>query len=171
MASQCDQQRTKLRDLTRNYDATRDQFDSLITETAALLKEEQVKVLEVRARYVQVRADRFPGASISARKDRRRIPGRDLQSARMVDTYDLSGPASFEFDLWGRLAKASRAAWQDILQEEENRRTVAQSVVAEAISLYLQMEAVERRLQIAHENIAVFDLSLRFPTKGTQCHA
>ena len=126
------------------------------------IKQAAARVLEVRARYVQVRADRFPSASISAGKDRRRIPGRDLQSARMVDTYDLSGPASFEIDLWGRLAKASRAAWQDILQEEENRRTVAQSVVAEAISLYLQMEAVERRLQIAHENIAVFDLSLRF---------
>jgi Spy/CpxP family protein refolding chaperone len=50
-------QRTKLRDLTRNYDATRDQFDSLITETAALLKEEQVKVLEVRARMAAVLTD------------------------------------------------------------------------------------------------------------------
>jgi hypothetical protein len=50
-------QRTKLRDLTRNYDATREQFDSLITETAALLKEEQVKVLEVRARMAAVLTD------------------------------------------------------------------------------------------------------------------
>jgi cell division FtsZ-interacting protein ZapD len=50
-------QRAKLRDLTRNYDATREQFDSLIAETAALLKEEQVKVLDVRARMAAVLTD------------------------------------------------------------------------------------------------------------------
>jgi multidrug efflux system outer membrane protein len=131
------------------------------------IKQAAARVLEVRARYVQIRAGRFPDARISGSKDRRRIPERgtqptQLQPARMVDTYDLSGAASFELDLWSRLAKASEAAWQDILAEEENRRTVAQAVVAEAISLYLQMEAVERRLQIAHENIAVFERSLQF---------
>ena len=128
------------------------------------IKQAAARVLEVRARYVQVRADRFPSASISGSKDRRRLPERGLQSARMADTYELVGPASFELDLWSRLAKASRAAWQDILQQEENRRTVAQAVVAESISLYLQMEAIERRLQIAHENIEVFKRSLQFVT-------
>ncbi len=133
------------------------------------IKQAAARVLELRARYVQIRADRFPDASISGSKDRRRVPERgtqptQLQPARMVDTYDLSGAASFEFDLWSRLAKASRAAWEDILQQEENRRALAQSVVAESISLYLQMEAVERRLQIAHENIAVFERSLQFVT-------
>ena len=79
-----------------------------------------------------------------------------------MNTYQLSGAASFEVDLWSRLAKASKAAWEDILQEEENRRTLAQTVVAEAISLYLEMEAVERRLQIAAQSIEAFRLSLQF---------
>ena len=47
-------------------------------------------------------------------------------------------------------------------EEEENRRTLAQIVVAEAISLYLEMEALERRLQIAAQSIEAFRLSLQF---------
>ncbi|MBW2435856.1 MAG: efflux transporter outer membrane subunit, partial [Deltaproteobacteria bacterium] len=61
-----------------------------------------------------------------------------------------------------KLKKASQAAWDDILQEEETRRTVAQSVVAEVITLYLEMEAVERRLQIAEQSIKAFRESLQF---------
>jgi multidrug efflux system outer membrane protein len=70
--------------------------------------------------------------------------------------------ALFEIDLWSRLAKASRAAWNDILVDEENRRTIAQTLVAETINLYLQIEAFERRLQIAAESIAAFSRSLQF---------
>ena len=50
-------QRAKLRNLNSNYDATREQFDSLVTETAALLKEEQARVLDIRARMAAVLTD------------------------------------------------------------------------------------------------------------------
>jgi len=65
-------------------------------------------------------------------------------------------------DLWRKLKKASQAAWADVLQQEEARRTIAQAVVAETISLYLSMEAVERRLQIAEQSISAFRQSLQF---------
>jgi multidrug efflux system outer membrane protein len=126
------------------------------------IKQAAARVLEARARYVQVRSDRFPSVDISGIKDRRRIAGGGFRSGTVVDTYDLSAPASFEVDLWSRLAKASRAAWEDILQEEEARRALAQSIVAEAITLYLEMEAFERRLQIAAQSIEAFRLSLQF---------
>jgi multidrug efflux system outer membrane protein len=126
------------------------------------IKQAAARVLEARARYVQVRSDRFPSVGISGTKDRRRISGGGFRSGSVVDTYDLAAPASFELDLWNRLAKSSRAAWEDILQEEEARRALAQSIVAEAITLYLEMEAFERRLQIAAQSIEAFRLSLQF---------
>jgi multidrug efflux system outer membrane protein len=126
------------------------------------IKQAAARVLEARAFYVQVRSDRFPSVGVSGSKDRRQISGGGVGSATIVDTYDLSAPASFELDLWSRLAKASRAAWEDILQEEEVRRTLAQTIVAEAITLYLEMEALERRLQIAAQSIEAFRLSLQF---------
>ena len=126
------------------------------------IKQAAARVLEARARYVQVRSDRFPSVDISGTKDRRRISGGGFRSGSVIDTYDLTAPASFELDLWSRLAKSSRAAWEDILQEEEARRALAQSIIAEAITLYLEMEAFERRLQIAAQSIEAFRLSLQF---------
>ena len=126
------------------------------------IKQAAARILEVRARYVQIRSDRFPQVDVGGARDRRKINGGETRDNSIADTYDLSAAASFELDLWSRLKKASQAAWEDILAEEENRRTVAQAVVAETVSLYLGMEAVERRLQIAQQSIKAFRQSLQF---------
>lgn len=123
------------------------------------------RVLEVRARFVQSRAARLPGVDLQAqgqmqRQTLRTIQGRPAQRDT-TDTYALSLPASFEVDLWGRLARAEEAARGDLLQAEENRRTIAQSVVAETITLFFQMESLERRIQITRESIASYKLSLK----------
>ena len=126
------------------------------------IKQAAARILEVRARYVQVRSDRFPAVDVGGIRDRRQIGGGEFRDNFIVDTYELTAAASFELDLWSRLKKASRAAWEDILREEENRRAVAQAVVAETSALYLDMEAVERRLQIAEQSIRAFRQSLQF---------
>ncbi len=126
------------------------------------IKQAAARVLEARAQYVQVRADRLPRIDVEGTADRRRFGGARSASGRTIPTYSLTAPAFFEIDLWSRLAKTSKAAWDNILQEEENRHTVAQTIVAEVITLYLQMEATERRLQIAYQSIETFRLSLQF---------
>ena len=126
------------------------------------IQQAAARILEVRARYVQVRSGRFPDVDVGGSRDRRQINGGESRDNFIADTYELTAAASFELDLWSRLKKASRAAWEDILAEEENRRTVAQAVVAETIALYLNMEAVERRLQIAEQSIKAFEQSLQF---------
>ena len=126
------------------------------------IKQAAARVLDARARYVRVRADRFPAVGVSGLRDRRHVRGGALDDGVIVDTYQLTAPASYEVDLWSKLKKASQAAWADILQEEETRRTVAQAVVAETITLYVDMEAVERRLQIAEQSIKAFRQSLQF---------
>jgi multidrug efflux system outer membrane protein len=126
------------------------------------VKQAAARIMEVRARYVQVRSDRFPEVGVGGARNRRQVDGGETRDNFIVDSYDLSAVASFELDLWRRLAKASRSAWEDILAEEENRRTVTQAVVAETVSLYLEMEAVERRLQISRQSIKAFEQSLQF---------
>lgn len=126
------------------------------------IKRAAARVLEARARYGRVRADRFPTVGVSGLKDRRLVSGSAGNDGVIVDTYELTAPASYEVDLWSKLKKSSQAAWEEILQEEEARRTLAQAVVAETIALYLDMEAVERRLQIAEQSIQAFRQSLQF---------
>jgi multidrug efflux system outer membrane protein len=116
-------------------------------------------VLEVRAQLVSVRADRFPQVDIEGHAERQQIP-KGISDDRTTTAYDLSLPASFELDLWGRLARAEEAVRANLLQAEENRRTVAQTVVAETVTLYLQMESLERAIDIDKKLIESFRRSL-----------
>jgi multidrug efflux system outer membrane protein len=128
------------------------------------IKKATAKILELRSQFVQTRADRFPSLSLEGQGQRQQrqiigvIPGETFSSK--TDIYTLSLPASFELDLWGRLARADEAARADLLQAEENRRTVAQTVVAETVSLYLRMESFERGIQIAEQLIKTIRRSL-----------
>ena len=128
------------------------------------IKKATAKILEVQSQFVQARADRFPSVNLQGQGQRQRQAGRlamaGFASEREMETYTLSLPASFELDLWGRLARAEEAARADLVQAEENRRIVAQTIAAETISLYLQIESVERRIQITGQSIENYRRSL-----------
>ncbi len=129
------------------------------------IKRATSRVLEVRSQFIQSRAARLPQLDFRGEVDKRRstITTGQSRSGRKVtiDGYDLSLPASFEVDLWGRLARTEEASRADLLQAEENRRTIAQTVVADTISLYFQIESLERRIQITENSIDTFSLSLK----------
>ena len=138
------------------------------------IKKATARILEVRSQFVQVRSDRFPNLSLQGQVQRQRqtinttipvLQGQTLQMQSIEETqrttnYNMSLAASFELDLWGRLARAEEAARADLLQVEESRHTVIQTVVAETISLYLQMESLERRIQITERSIDNFRSNL-----------
>lgn len=128
------------------------------------IKKATARILEARYMFVETRADRFPSLNLQGQAMRQRrpeavsMPGFSID--RESETYNLSLPASFELDLWGRLARAEEAARANLLQAEENRRTVSQTIVAEAITLYLRQESLERRIQIARRSIENYRRSL-----------
>jgi multidrug efflux system outer membrane protein len=121
------------------------------------IKRGTARILELRSQFVQTRADRFPAVDVEGQGRRQQqpiigiVPGERFRTK--TNLYTLSLAASFEVDLWGRLARAEEAARADLLEAVENRRTVVQTVVGEAISLYLQMESLERRIQITRKSI------------------
>jgi multidrug efflux system outer membrane protein len=112
------------------------------------IKKAVAAISELRSYFVQSRADRFPSVNVQGEAKRQRIVP-SIES----DVYNLSLPASFEIDLWGRLARAEEAARASLMGAEENARTIAQSIVAEAITVYLQIESLERRIQITKQSI------------------
>jgi multidrug efflux system outer membrane protein len=112
------------------------------------IKKAVAAISELRSYFVQSRADRYPNVSVQGEAKRQRIsPGVE------TDLYTLSLPASFEIDLWGRLARTEEAALANLTRAEDNARTVAQTIVAEAIILYFQIESLERRIQITQQSI------------------
>ena len=105
------------------------------------IKQAAARILEARYQYVQVRAGRFPSADFDSSISRRQIGGGSLGSSTIANNYQLSGAAAFEVDLWSRLAKTSRAAWEDILIEEENRRTLAPAANLSPIETAVEISA------------------------------
>ncbi len=128
------------------------------------IKKATARILEIQSRFIQARADRFPTVNLQGEAQRQRVPATTsstgVSQKRETETYGLSLPTSFELDLWGRLARGQEAARADLLQAEENRLTVAQTMVAEAVTLYLQMESLERRIQVAEKRIDNYQRSL-----------
>lgn len=124
------------------------------------------RVLEVRANLVQAGAGRWPALNLNAAGQRQRtqttspLTGQPL--AVTVDGYNLSLAASFELDLWGRVARSEEAALADLLAVEENRRVVAQTVVAEVVTAFLEAQALDRRIQVAEKTIAAYRHSVDF---------
>lgn len=125
------------------------------------IKKAAARILEIQSQFVQTRAERFPELGLEARRKRQSqtvtssLTGTNYRLT--TDSYALALPATFEWDLWGRLARAEEAARADLLYAQENRHTVAQTVVAETISLYLQMESMERRIQLLQKTIENFE--------------
>lgn len=130
------------------------------------IKKAAAAILEIRSRFIQTRADRFPSLGFQGRQARQHQHVTvtsgfgSVSTLREFDTFTLSLPVSFELDLWGRLARAEEAARADLLQAEESRWTVAQTVAAETVSLYLEIESLERRIQLAGRSVENYRRSL-----------
>ncbi len=121
-------------------------------------------VMEARAAMHQTGADRFPSLNLNAQASRQWQTATDPltgdEETVETDTFSLTLPASFELDLWGRLARASQAARADLLAAEENRRTVVQSMIAETVNLYLQIRFMEKQIDITRDLVASYKQNL-----------
>jgi len=130
------------------------------------IRQASARILELKYQVIETRADRFPAAGFQAQGQRQHQPsagmGPGISIGGTTDSYNLSLPASFEVDLWGKFARAEESSQASLLQGEESRWTVAQGVVAEAVTLYLKIESLERRIQITEESLENYRDSVTF---------
>ena len=138
------------------------------------IRQAAARVLELRAGWVATRADRFPQLNVSGEAQLTSKASSTVTQTsplsspnvavrlKQTEGYSLALAASFELDLWGRLARLDEAARAELLAAEETRLTVLQTIVAEAVSKYLEMESLERRLAIARDSVDRYRRSYEF---------
>jgi len=130
------------------------------------LQQAAARILELQYQVIQTRADRFPTLGLQGGAQRQHEPesilGPGIPIGGTVNQYSFSLPASYEVDLWGKYARAEEASRAQLLQEKENRLTLSQSLVAEAVSLYLQIQSLERRIQITLQSLKNYQDSVTF---------
>lgn len=96
-----------------------------------------------------VRADQFPFIDIVGGAGRSAPSENILPGGRIEDNYFLSGAASFELDLWGKLRRSTEAARADLLATEASARNVTISLIASVATSYFQVLDLNDRLRIS----------------------
>ena len=68
---------------------------------------------------------------------------------------------SFEVDMWGRLRRATEASRANLLGAEENRQTVATTLVSDVATAYFSLRQLDYELEISKRTLATRQESLR----------
>ena len=126
------------------------------------LEQAVARVLEARALHGGSEAARWPTVGIGASAARNKI-GMSLPSGDF-SFYNTryTGLATFnwEIDLWGHLSRAEQAAYAELLGTEQNRRIVAQTLVADVVRTWLEIRELEAQLALTERTIANFEDNL-----------
>lgn len=115
-----------------------------------------LNVERVRAQYRIQRADRLPSVNAIGAWQR---SGGD-HNTNPDDLYSVQlGVAQFELDLFGRVRNLSEAALQQFFAQEEARRSVQLTLIAEVANAYLALAADRERLKVAEETLRTYEES------------
>jgi multidrug efflux system outer membrane protein len=125
------------------------------------------RVSEARAQFRLAHAQLLPTLGAAAGGDRERFV-----NAFGTPTYQTAGKAelsaSWDLDLFGRLANASAAARAALLATEANQAAIRLAVAASAASGYITLRALDSRLDILRETLAARENSVRIARRRAE---
>ena len=119
------------------------------------------RVLEARAGLTGAKAPLWPSFEIGGQASRSKrsegLPG----FGPLYSNFQMVGlSARYELDLWGKLARGKEAAVATLLASEQNRRTVAQTLIADVVRTWLQIRELQLQVALTERTIASFESSL-----------
>ncbi|WP_374389642.1 efflux transporter outer membrane subunit [Brevundimonas sp.] len=121
----------------------------------------------VRASLSEARTGRLPTTSTSAAYQRSQASSATVQGlpagqdAPEIDTYDVGLDASYEIDLFGRVASAIRAARADVRSAEAAFATVQVTVAAETARAYADTCSANAQIAVAERTLGLQRDTLR----------
>jgi multidrug efflux system outer membrane protein len=146
-------------------DTTLNRLIDEATKSNLDIRRATASVAEMSAYSRKAMADRLPTVGLNGSWARQKLPDATTSQGGSVggstDSWNLSLGASYEWDLWGKWSRAHEAARADLAGSIENRNTIIQSVIAETATLYFQIEATERRIQISEGLIDSYAKSVK----------
>lgn len=129
-------------------------LDTLVERALARNNDLAVAALQVRRAQLQAglaQSDLYPTLNGLGNVNRSRALDSGRASTR---TTNVELSASWELDLWGRLARARDAAQWQALATEEDRQAAALSLIGTTAGLYWQTAFLNQRLESSRESIA-----------------
>jgi outer membrane protein, multidrug efflux system len=150
-------------DLVQWWRSLNDQFlDQLIVQALSSNLDEKIaiaRIREERAYLVISRAGLLPSIGLDGSYTRQRYSANTPFGAfpQVVpieeNVYQAGFDASWELDVFGGVRRGVEASQAELAASIENSRDVRVTLLAEAARDYVAVRALERRLQIARENL------------------
>ena len=140
-------------------------LDTLVEEALAHnrdIKAAAARIDEARANLIVTDADRWPTIYGTANTARTQItqrgatplfPGVPVESSSKRITL----AASYETDFWGKYTRATEAARAELLRTEAARDAVRLSLIADVVSAYFALTALDGQAQAAQRTYATRD--------------
>jgi len=123
------------------------------------LKAAAARVLQAQAAFRENAGRRLPDVSYGLSRDRSKrsfnlggFAGGGRFSV-MSTTWEQAFSINYLLDLFGRLRRTERAAWDDLLAVEANRQAVTNALVSAVIKARIDIATLQRRLAIETANI------------------
>ena len=134
-------------------------IDALVSETLANNRDLRIasaRVDEAAAIVTGTRSQGLPqiGYAASASRQRTSEPGSEPFVGNTRSSLGGVLSASWEIDLWGRIARETEASRANLLATEEARRGVILTLVSSVIIGYLNLLDLDERLRISEETVA-----------------
>ncbi|HEY3347663.1 MAG TPA: TolC family protein, partial [Nitrospirota bacterium] len=95
----------------------------------------------------------LPTISIGGSRVQSRMANLPNSNSLKVTDYSATLNASYELDLWGRLASLNEAARADLLSSEYARESVRVSLVGDVATVYFNLLALDRQLEITNRTV------------------
>lgn len=128
-------------------------LDALVEEAVAAnldLKIAATRVLEAQAIAVQAGSERYPEVGLSARGGRTRSPATAFSDSQN-NVVSGSVSASWELDLWGRIAYRTEAAERGAEAAREDQLRAYQSLVAQVVKAYVDARLYDEQARLTRE--------------------
>lgn len=122
------------------------------------------RVEQARALLRITNADRLPWLDVEGNATRSKTSADFLPAPgmeRTTTTYTVQGAASFELDLWGRLARASESARAQLLNSEYGREATKLALTGDVARGYFALIAAAEQLARGRDTLATREESLR----------
>ena len=121
------------------------------------LKAAAARVLQARALLEEVRGRQLPDISYNFARNRSKMSfnfGGTGRFSVLNTTYNQDFTAHYIVDLFGKLKRAERAAWAELLATEAVDQAVTNSIIATVIRTRVNIATIQRTLVIARANTA-----------------
>jgi multidrug efflux system outer membrane protein len=122
------------------------------------LKGAAARVLQAQASLAEMRGQQWPDVSYNLSRDRSKRSfnlGAGPLGGRfsvMSTTWSQDITVNYILDLFGRLKRAERAAWADMLASEATGQALTNSIIAGVVNARINVATIHRRLDIARAN-------------------